>query len=333
MVPQIETPKFSFHVHKPDSYHEKRSYIAKVKAMSIITPVNKTPIRSEFLARLLAAENPYATLLDELEELSVPKGEFTDLIEANQPKLTKAVNDFISSFNNAIERGEYPAAHRGYYGLPLDSDNLPDTTSRDKLMFWCRNLMDGEADRVGAGYIAMSHPDISTITGLFATFIQYVSSQRAAMDAYTNKEDELILMQPSLVEIINKCIDDTITYYNHLESSMMRKNCRKWAVKYYSRRVGAAIVFNVSIPINSTVNVAGLEVAPNTVLEIHNTSLTELIICLRTIETDACTIQNLVIPAGETVTKKASEIGTAENDLVNITNPSAIREGSCTITV
>lgn len=328
-----QTNKINFHLDRPDSYIKKKDYILKVKAMSLITPEDKIPIRPAYLIKLLATLQPFSTLLHELKRLSVPKNYYTDLLEADQPKLIDAVIDFIKSFNNAIKRGEFPAGQRGYYGLPLHSSNLPKTRTRDKLVYWSNKLINGEAKRVDKGFDAMSHPSIKTIKDLFETFSKNLNYQLIAIDAYINKENEIKLMQPSLDEIINKCICDTTTYYNHLKPSMVRKNCRMWAVKYSSRRVGKPIVFNVSIPINSTVNVAGLEVAPNTVMMITNTCDTELYICLSILETDACTIQNLIIEPGEIIKVKASDIGTADNDLVNITNPSTTREGSCTITV
>lgn len=329
----IIQPKLAMHLERPVSYTDILNYIFNVNSMSDITPVDEIPIRAMFLNTLISKKIPLQTFLDELEELSVPKGEMTDLIEAEQPILLEAVNDFISSFNKAIKRGEYTAASRGFYGLALDSDNLPIIKSREQLTTWSRNLINGEADRIEIGGVAMSHPQISTVTNLLTTFKLHINAQQVAIDAFTRKEDELKQFMPSVTVIVNKCINDTTNYFGELEPSNMRKNCRKWGIKFKSVRVGNPIVYNVLVPMLSTANVTGLEVAPNTEMEITSTCDTELYLCLTQNDTDACTLQNLVVPPRVTIKIKASEIGSADNTMVNVTNPNDSRDGSCTITV
>lgn len=333
MVAKKNKSNFTYIINYPKSYLAKKIYMNKIYDMLKIPNQTTIPIRDIYTTPLMALKPKIEQYDDDLLKFAALKSKLSSIIVKQQAEIIPHLRDFIASFNKAIKRGEYSKSTRSYYGLPLNSANMPIIKSRQQMIDWSNNLIDGEALNVREGGTPMSHPSIDTIIRLYTSIDENIKLLRKALYEYDKINNELILAQPSVDILIYKCINDTDTYFCHLEPSVLRKHCRRWGVKYMSRRKGDAVVYKLTIPPMKTVNVGGIEVTPNTVMDINNMSKSILFVCLRSTVSEACTVHNIILQPNSKIKVKASDLGSDDKTMLNFTNPNANETCKCTVTI
>ncbi|MFN0275917.1 MAG: hypothetical protein ACKVPJ_09245 [Chitinophagales bacterium] len=122
------------------------------------------------------------------------------------PGKTSAVDDvkmfashFIQVFNLGVARGKYPAGHRAFYNLDVNSNAVPVMGTEEEIMQVAKDIVDGNLLRLAAGGAAMENP----------TAVEVGTKRNAAENlriAQSNLKDALDAKQEALDDFLRKLI-------------------------------------------------------------------------------------------------------------------------------
>ena len=142
------------------------------------------------------------------------------------------INHFIQVFNLGVARGKYPAAHRTYYNLEVDSSALPELTKESDLLMWANRIITGDANRLAVGGLPMVNPDAAEVAAALTVFGPLFTAQSNLKDALDNAQEQLEAILVEADKVIRKVWDELETYYNEETDESRRENCREWGMVY-----------------------------------------------------------------------------------------------------
>ncbi len=146
------------------------------------------------------------------------------------------ISHFIQVLNLSVLRSEVKAAHKQFYGLPLDNSNVPDLTSEAAMIEWGRKIIEGERRRTAQGGIPIYNPTIAKVKVHYDIFVESYERQKSlqlltnrslnALASMREKADELILNIWNQVEA---------TFQDMVPNEKRLDKCREYGVVYYYR--------------------------------------------------------------------------------------------------
>ncbi|MBI4947776.1 MAG: hypothetical protein HY840_15400 [Bacteroidetes bacterium] len=142
------------------------------------------------------------------------------------------ISHFIQAFNNGVDRGIFPAAHRAFYQLDVSSSSVPDMDTEALLLLWGQRLITGDAARIAAGGTAMAMPSIAQVTVPYNSFKAANIAQSTAKDAYDNAQETVSDMRINVDNLILRIWDEVETAFNDEEIASKRRKAKEWGVVY-----------------------------------------------------------------------------------------------------
>jgi hypothetical protein len=158
----------------------------------------------------------------------------TVLKDAAMEKARMHISHFFQTFNNGVARGVFPASHRAFYQLDVNSDSVPQMDTEAEVNLWGNHLIDGDAERITAGGAAMSMPAIAEVTTEVNFFQTLNADQSTAKDAYDNAQEAVSDMRPEVDSLILRIWDEVETAFNDEPIESKRRKAREWGVVYVS---------------------------------------------------------------------------------------------------
>lgn len=155
---------------------------------------------------------------------------------------------FIMVFNLGVARGVYPAAHRSFYGLDVDSDATPDMIKEADVLHWCNAITTGDAARVTAGGAAMSNPTAAEVTATGTAAQTAINAQAALHLALNTAQEALDALNADADLLIKRIWNEVETYYSEEPAPSMRDKARQWGVVYVSKGPAALLSGLVLLP-------------------------------------------------------------------------------------
>jgi hypothetical protein len=122
------------------------------------------------------------------------------------------------------------------YHLNGGDSNLPYTYSKDELLEWAENIIEGEEKRVAQGGAPLAFPSLETLKDAYN---KYVKEKVSYSDAKTKYDVELEDVQNIFgkgIRIIKDIWDEIEFKYRHESAPSRRRKAAEWGVKYYSTK-------------------------------------------------------------------------------------------------
>ena len=182
--------------------------------------------------------------------------------DAAMAKSKMFISHFIQCFNNGVKRGVFPASHKAFYQLDVNSDSVPQMDTEAEVNLWGNHLIDGDAERITAGGAAMSMPAITEVTTEVNLFQTLNADQSTAKDAYDNAQEAVCDMRPKVDSLILRFWDEVETAFNDEPIESKRRKAREWGVVYVSTQkatITGLVTDSVSGDPLQNVNVALVE--------------------------------------------------------------------------
>lgn len=149
-------------------------------------------------------------------------------------KLSIYTRHSIITLNNTIERGEFKESVRSLYHLNGNDNTLPYTNSKDELMEWSENIIEGEEKRIAQGGIPLNFPSLEKLKEAHASYVkEKVSYSDAKSKLDVELEDVQNIFEKGILVV--KDIWDEIEFkYRHESAPSRRRKAAEWGVKYHS---------------------------------------------------------------------------------------------------
>ena len=162
--------------------------------------------------------------------------------ETKQKWIVKTyASHFFQVLNLAIERGEYSASDRRYYGLDINYSQMPALRSEAEIIEWAKKIVVGEANRLSAPgrntdtNISMQKPSAKQVETELNKFITLSDAQMAERAKFDKENKDVLDMLPEINELIRDIYDEVEFFYRKESPSNKRKLSRDWGVVYYTR--------------------------------------------------------------------------------------------------
>jgi len=198
------------------------------------TPSPDIVIRPATIARLDADQPVYASNMQARGTALAGQSTATDTKFAAQERARMFVSHFIQAFNNGVDRGLFPRAHRAFYGLDVNSGSVPEINSEPLLTLWGQRLIDGDPLRIAAGGAPMAMPAIAEVITEYTAFLNANIAQSTAKDAYDNAQEAVSDLEIATDKLILRIWDEVETAFNDEPISSKRRKSREWGVVYIS---------------------------------------------------------------------------------------------------
>lgn len=218
----------------PNSHITRENALIKAAQRQAGLPATDQVLTPNTVTRLVAMEPAYTAAMGEVNKAQAA-------LSANTPDKDKAVQEariynshFIQVFNLGVTRGKYPAGHRAYYGLEVDSSALPPMDTETDVINWGARLIKGDADRLGAGGAAMANPDIAEVQVAHTAASAPASSQDDLKEKLDIEQEKLAELSIGADSLIKRIWDEVETFYGEELPASKRANARLWGVVYVS---------------------------------------------------------------------------------------------------
>jgi hypothetical protein len=142
------------------------------------------------------------------------------------------ISHFLQGFNNGILRGMFPAEHRRFYNLDVNSSKIPEIDKETELKEWAANVREGDAARVAAGGKPMSNPTAAEVETEYQVYYAKSQAQSGLKDAYKSELKDVMDILPEGVKLCRDICDELEHKFRHETDSRRRELCREWGMVY-----------------------------------------------------------------------------------------------------
>ncbi len=234
----------------PETIETRFEALALARNKRDSLPPGTNPLSAATSMRLDTMSTDYTAKMTAIATSKAPYNAGTPVKNTAGETLRLSTGHFIQVFNLGVARGKYPAAHRSYYNLPVDSSALPDLTKDSDLLLWGNYLVGGDALRVAAGGAAMANPEIMEVDIAKTSFSTLFTAQSTNKDALDVAQESLEAILDETDKVIKKVWDELETFYNEETDESRRENCREWGVVYVTtgneKTMSGTITYNAA---------------------------------------------------------------------------------------
>lgn len=156
--------------------------------------------------------------------------------DPSKAKARMFVSHFIQVLNLAVQRGEIRASYKPLYGLQEDDYTVPDLTSNEQLVFWGKNIIKGEKERLKKGGVPVTNPSIAKVSVHFDIFFEQYSRQKRLQELTSNSGTDLGQLREETDKVILDLWNQVETAYANLPLAERYAKCMDYGVVYYYRR-------------------------------------------------------------------------------------------------
>ena len=191
-----------------------------------------SPLTQRTKDRLNAIQPLFET---RISERTTKEGELALLLadkEKAKEKTAMFCSHFVQVMNLCIKRGEYEAAIRAFYLLPVDSEQVYALKTEPEIQMSGMHLLQGEADRVAHGGVPMSRPSAAEVKVHHDLYVQLINSGSNAKTALRLAQKAVNELNHEADKVIRKVWAEVETFYNELPRAGQREHARRWGVVY-----------------------------------------------------------------------------------------------------
>jgi hypothetical protein len=215
--------------------------------MTLVNPADM-PLLANTQTRLTAMNTDYANALNAVALAQANLSTNTPQKDEAIARVRTFVSHFIQVFNLGVAREKYPAAHRAFYMLDVNSNALPDLNAENSVLLWSNRLEEGDANRIAAGGLPMANPEISEVAAERLATLTLFNAQSTLADALDTAQEALELLNEEADKLIKRVWDEVETFYGEEPTESMRENARQWGVVYITKGPDAVLTGLVKNP-------------------------------------------------------------------------------------
>lgn len=146
------------------------------------------------------------------------------------------ISHFIQVLNLAVIRSEVRTAHKDYYGLDKNNNNVPDLSTEAALAEWGRKIVDGESKRISQGGIPIYNPTIAKVRVHYDIFMDSYEKQKSLQALTARSLDVLASMRAEADNLILDIWNQVEKKFEEVVPNEKRLDlCRNYGVIYYYR--------------------------------------------------------------------------------------------------
>lgn len=225
----------------PNSNLSRQAAIARAKLKYDSMPPTNEVLRPSTVTRLNHIASNYPSALQEVANANAALNSNTKAKEPLVGTLQTFVSHFIQVFNLGVARGKYPAAHRSFYHLDVESSALPDMQSEANIMLWAQRIISGDGARVTAGGAAMANPEVGEVIDAEAPAVAAITQQTVLAEALDTEQEQLEELNEEVDADIKRIWDEVESFYGNETAESKRQNAREWGVVYISEGPAATL--------------------------------------------------------------------------------------------
>lgn len=207
----------------------------------LTTPADRAITAAQY-AQLVHTDPPTNLLSHLIVEM-----DFVDAAQAAQSAATDALTEdfrllvmydshFFQGYDRGVERGDFPASGRAYYGRPVDATTIPDLSSYDLASEAGLSIVSGEAARITAtGGLPMALPSADDVQQKHYDFNGQRNLSQLAQIATDNAREAAAARLPAGIYLATDIADTVEFFYRHdPDASSRRVKEERWGVVFES---------------------------------------------------------------------------------------------------
>jgi len=282
-------------------------------------PAAEWPMSGATAQRLDIAQPEFKVRMQERGNALSVQAEATAAAEPDRAKARMFISHFFQVFNLGVTRELFPAAHRAYYQLDVNSEAVPLLDSAESISTWGQRIIEGDAERVTAGGAAMALPSAAEVQTVFDAYVTVSSTQADRKAAYDLSQERVANLRPDVDSLIVRMWNEIEAAYSEDDAPSKRRKSRQWGVVYISSP-GEGNEKEGELAANTHINLFR-NLDAETDITVRNTGAVDLLF-YRATTTDQGPIRaGRTVLAGEELTLPFSEFGTV-GTFLNVANES-----------
>lgn len=145
------------------------------------------------------------------------------------------LSHFLQVMGFMIQRAELPENSRKFYGLSIDSKQLPNLTTDNELLEWGQRVVDGDMERQRTGGKMITNPTAAVVRVHFEKFAEAFSLQKNLQKISNQTLSKLASMRDQADEIILMVWNEVEASYSELPDDEKRILSMEYGLKYVYR--------------------------------------------------------------------------------------------------
>lgn len=304
----------------PRTDEERASALNMAKKRKDEVPAAEVPMSASAVGRLDAAQPDLRLRMQERGNALSAQADATAAAEPDRARARMYISHFIQVFNLAVARGVFPAGHRAYYQLDVNSEAVPVLDSAESIATWGQRIIEGDAARVAAGGAAMALPRAAEVQTVYGAYMVVSTLQADRKVAYDTAQERVASVRTEVDSLITRMWNEIEAAYSEEDAPSKRRKARQWGVIYVSSAGEGSEKTGELTPGVSINLFRNLEADAN--ITVRSTGAAELhFYRASTADQGPAEAGRTVLP-GEELTLPFSEFG-AEGYLLNVANRTA----------
>ncbi|PLX00374.1 MAG: hypothetical protein C0594_15770 [Marinilabiliales bacterium] len=222
------------HLQRPRNIDEKLKAMQVAHQMAIDVLKENKP-----LAYMPETFNKLATFLpvferevDDVKKVLNEQSETMWLKQKDLSMLRMHVKHFIKVFNFAVERSVYSPGERSYFGIDVNTENVPYIKGEAETIIWVKKIITGEKRRVDSGSVKMQNPSADEIQELFEKYQNHQKEEKVLEQKYSQTFNDISILINEADEIIKDIWDEVEFFYRKEDIQSKITQAAKYGLIY-----------------------------------------------------------------------------------------------------
>ncbi len=155
--------------------------------------------------------------------------------QANVKVARLYVSHFVQVLNLAVIRSEIKEEYKDLYGLPHDTNTVPDLTSESAVLEWGDKIIRGEEERIRIGGVPIYNPTIAKVRVHYNIFKEGYEIQKNLQNLTNKSLETLASMRKDADNLILNIWNQIEKKFENLSGEEKLNKCREYGVVYYYR--------------------------------------------------------------------------------------------------
>ena len=162
--------------------------------------------------------------------------DYGQTFKESQRKARLYISHYLQVMNMAIIRGDIPKGIRAIYGLDEDLTTLPSLRTEHEILDMGRRLIDGEHQRLKAGYSSITNPTLAVVKVRYEQFMDAYMHQRTLQKKYQRTIDDLGALREQANDIILNIWNEVEDHFKDLPEDLKREKASEYGIQYVYRK-------------------------------------------------------------------------------------------------
>lgn len=155
--------------------------------------------------------------------------------QANVKVARLYISHFVQVLNLAVIRSEIKEEYKDLYGLPRDTNTVPDLTSETAVLEWGDKIIRGEEERIRIGGVPIYNPTIAKVRVHYNIFKEGYEIQKNLQNLTNKSLETLASMRKDADNLILNIWNQIEKKFENLSGEEKLNKCREYGVVYYYR--------------------------------------------------------------------------------------------------